>query len=189
MPSSAPSMPFEHAIDVPKGWFDMTALDFVTRLSSNVTFDVPAGRIVHLNSNGEFEMGVHQTGMPLVLLTGSTSFDVANPGTSAAGNFIHQTVLPAGNMTGLVCKGGYEIQSTEFDTTRNYVPGQLLTAAANNSNAATGGVLTNAGTGTGGDVRQFVDPVCGVVARGVLTNHHGVQVLDFWPEWLPGAYV
>lgn len=184
----APDLPYEHAIDIPKGWFHMAALDYTTRLSSNVQFVVPAGRVLHLNAQGEFEPGVHETGMGLIAMTSSAALEVSSPPYTAAGNFVQRTVLPAGEMTGLVCKGGYEVQSTEFDNTRTYVPGDLLTAVASNVDEDTGGVLTNAGSGAGGDVKQFLDPVCGVVARGVLTNHHGVQVLDFWPEWLPGAY-
>jgi hypothetical protein len=48
---------------------------------------------------------------------------------------MHQAIAPTGKMSGLVATGGYEIASTEFDATRNYVPGDLLTAAASISNA------------------------------------------------------
>lgn len=177
----APSLPFEHGFDVKKGWFDMASLDYDAKLSSNVTFVVPRGRVVHLNANGEFEMGAHDTGVAIFLLNGSEDADVSNPGTTAAGNFMHQAVAPTGKLSGVVATGGYEIDNTEFDSTRTYVPGDLLTATASNSNAATGGVLTNNG------VVQFVNPVVGVVSSGKHKNHNGVQTLSFWCVWLPGA--
>ena len=177
----APALPFEHGFDVKKGWFDMAALDYDAKLSSNVTFVVPRGRVVHLNSNGEFEMGAHNTGVAVFLLNGSEDADVSNPGTTAAGNFMHQAVAPTGKLSGVVATGGYEIDNTEFDSARSYTPGDLLTAVANNTNATTGGRLTNE------NVTQFVNPVVGVVSSGKHKNHNGVQTLSFWCVWLPGA--
>lgn len=177
----APALPFEHGFDVKKGWFDMAALDYDAKLSSNVEFVVPRGRVVHLNSNGEFEMGAHNTGVAIFLLNGSEDADVSNPGTTAAGNFMHQAVAPTGKLSGVVATGGYEIDNTEFDSSRTYTPGDLLTATASNSNATTGGRLTNE------NVTQFVNPVVGVVSSGKHKNHNGVQTLSFWCVWLPGA--
>lgn len=184
----APSLMFEHGLDIAKGWFEPAALDFAAPLSANVTFDVPRGRVVHVNDQGEFEMGVGETDMGIFLHNGSEDFDVSNPGTTPAGNFMHQAIAPKGIMSGVVAKGGYEIESTEFDDNQTYIANQLLTATANNTTLATGGVLTNQGSGAGGDVQQFVDPVCGVVSRGRYVNAHGIPVLAFWPEWLPGEY-
>lgn len=176
----APALPFEHGFDVKKGWFDMAALDYDAKLSSNVSFVVPRGRVVHLNANGEFEMGAHNTGVAVFLLNGSEDADVSNPGTTAAGNFMHQAVAPTGKLSGVVATGGYEIDNTEFDSARTYAPGDLLTATASNSNATTGGRLTNE------NVVQFVNPVVGVVSSGKHKNHNGVQTLSFWCVWLPG---
>jgi len=184
----APSLMFEHGIDVAKGWFHPAALDFSTKLSANVTFEVARGRVVHLNSAGEFEMGIGATDMAIFLLNGSDDFDVSNPGTTPSGLFMHQSIAPAGFMSGIVATGSYEIEDTEFDDTLSYAPGDLLTATADNTTEATGGVLTNAGSGGGGDVEQFADPACGVVSRGRFVNAHGVPVLAFWPIYLPGAY-
>lgn len=185
---TAPSLMFEHGLDVLKGWFQPSALDFSAKLSDNVTFDVPAGRVMHVNAAGELETGVGETDMGLFLIQGSTEFDVSNPGTTPAGNFLQQAIAPTGVMTGLVATGGYEIESTEFDTDQEYTQGDLLTAAVANSTLATGGVLTNVGSGGAGDVEQFVDPVCGVVSRGSYNNCHGIAVVAFWSVWLPGAY-
>lgn len=193
MPGTAPSLMFEHALSHPKGWFEPSALDFVAKLSSNVSLLAYGGRVVHVNSAGEFEMGIAGTAMAIFLLQADTDFDVSNPGVTGAGNFMHQAIAPAGNMSGLVATGGYELESTEFDTSPAvaYAPNQLLTALANNSVQATGGVLSNdrnGANGSAGAVRQYVDPVCGVVSRGQFKNEHSVDVLAFWPVYLPAVF-
>lgn len=185
--ASAPGLSFEHGFDVKKGWFDMAALDYDAKLSANVTFIVPRGRVVHLNANGDFEMGAHNTAVAVFLLNGSTDADVSNPGTTAAGNFMHQAVAPTGKLSGVVATGGYEIDNTEYNVARTYVPGDLLTATASNTNAATGGVLTNAGSAASGKVKQYTDPVVGVVSSGAGKNHNGMNTLSFWSVWLPGT--
>jgi len=180
----------EHGLDVKKGWFDMASLDFSASLDSSVTDDVPRGRVVYVNSAGNFVPGISNTGVAIFLLNGSSDADVSNPGTTAAGNFMHQAVAPTGKLSGLVATGGYEIASTEFitsdtvggvTTTRAYAPGELLTAD-------TTGLLTNkkvADINTA--VAQYTDPVVGVVSSGAGANHNGIQSLSFWSVYLPGA--
>jgi hypothetical protein len=172
---------FEHGLDVKKGWFDMASLDYDAKLASAVTFDVPRGRVVHVDSDGSFRPGAHNTGVAIFLLNGSADADVSNPGTTAAGNFMHRAIAPSGKMSGLVATGGYEISTTEFDSAQEYTPGDLLTATASNTDAETGGVVTNE------SVVQYVNPVVGVVSSGKAKNHNGIQALSFWSVWLPGA--
>lgn len=186
---AAPSYDFEHALDARKGWFDVqSTLDHRAKLSANVTFDVPEGRVVHLNSAGEFEMGVSGTQMGIFLINGSGDYDVSNPGTTAGGLFMHRAITPAGYNSGLVAEGGFELVTTEFDADRTYAKNDLLTAGTSNTVSTTGGVLTNAGTAGNGKVLQYTDAACGVVSTGVEENHHGVDVLAFWTTYLPGAY-
>jgi hypothetical protein len=177
MSGVAPSLMFEHMLDPKKGWPSPTALDYDAHIAAAVTFSLQRGRVVHLNAAGEFETGVDQTGMGIFLFPGADDFDVNNPGTTAAGHFMHQQIAPTGKVSGLVAKGGYDLEDTEFDTLQTYVPGDLLTATVANTNAATGGLLTNVGTGAHGDVKQYVDPVCGVVSHGKRVNENGVSVL------------
>jgi hypothetical protein len=181
---------YEHGIDVKKGWFDMAALDFAAKLAAAVTFDVPGGRVVHVNDDGEFEMGIGQTDMAIFLIQGSADYDVSNPGQTLAGNFMHRAIAPTGVMSGVVATGGYELETTEFDadSTVDYDPNTLLTATASNTDEDTGGVITSEGTGAGSRVKQFVDPVCGVVSTGVHTNHNNISTLALWPVYLPGAF-
>jgi hypothetical protein len=183
--SAAPELMYEHGFDAKKGWFDMSALDYSAKLSGNVEFDVPRGRVAHLNEDGEFEMGCHNTGISVFLMQGSLDFDVQNAGTTPAGNFMHKAIMPSGDMSGLVASGGYELDSTEFIKDNDYTAGDLLTAAADNADIDVGGLLTNA---VGSDpVEQFVDPVCGVVSSGKHQNHNRIWTLSFWTVWLPGA--
>ena len=180
----APDQMFEHGLDVKKGWFDMASLDYSAKMASSVSFTVPAGRVVHLELSGGKEVflpGVSSSHMAIFLLNGAGDADVSNPGTPAGGKFMHQAVSPSGKLSGLVATGGYEIASTEFDTTQTYAPGDLLTAGTSTSVASTGGVLTNQ------SAVQYVNAVCGVVSSGASNNHNGVQTLSFWSVYLPAG--
>ena len=188
----APSQMFEHTLRPLKGWFQMAALDKAAKLAAAVTLTAYAGRVVHLNAAGEFEMGVSGRQVPIYLFQGSNLFAVSNPGTTAAGGFMHQAISPIGVLSGLVGIAGYELESTEFETVPNaaYAPNQLLTAGTSNTVQATGGVLSNDRAGAGGSsglVRQYTDAACGVVSDGQSTNEHGVSVLKFWSLYLPAA--
>lgn len=183
--AAAPDLPFEHGLDIKKGWFDMASLDYSAKLG-NVAYTLPRGRVVHLEVVGGQEVflpGVRKTDVAIFLLNGESDPDVSNPGTTASGKFVQQAISPTGKMSGVVATGGYEIDSTEFVTSRTYAPGDLLTAplGAAAGDAATGGVLTNA------SAVQFVNPVVGVVSSGKHKNHNGVDTLSFWSVYLPGA--
>jgi hypothetical protein len=183
----APDLLTEHGLDVKKGWFDMASLDYSAKLAGAVTFAVPRGRVVHVDTDGNFRPGAHAKNIAIFLLNGSEDADVSNPGTTAAGNFMHRAIAPTGKMSGLVATGGYEIATTEYNISRTYVPGDLLTATASNTDSATGGVVTNAGSGSDGKVKQYINPVVGVVSSGATKNHNGINSLSFWSVWLPGA--
>lgn len=187
----------EHLLETPKGWFDGMALDFIAKKSANVTFTLHEGRVVHVATAGEnpqdctFETGVAGTQMPIFVHRRSDGFDVSNPGRTASGGFVHEAIAPAGHMAGLVATGGYELESSEYNSARTYAPNNLLTALVNNTTSTIGGVLDNtdgsnpltvpwAGGGT-------TKAICGVVSRGVFASAHGTNVLAFWPVFLPGT--
>jgi hypothetical protein len=177
-----------HTLEAPKGWPNQHAVDFSAKISANVTIDpVFAGRVVHLNSSGEFEMGlpnvVKAGHMPIFLFQNSDDPDVSNPGGNAATEAgVWVPVAPTGKIMGLVAAGAYELESTEFEpvaTAGAYVPGDVLSATADNTDATTGGRITRNG------IAAYEEPACGVVSRGVITNSHGRSALAFWPVWLP----
>lgn len=177
----APDLMFEHGLDVKKGWFDMASLDYSAKLSSEVEYTLPRGRVVHLTTEGGkevFKPGLTDTSMAIFLLNGSNDADVSNPGTTAGGIFMHQAIAPTGKLSGIVATGGYEISTTEYDKDSevSYSPNSLLTAPRTGG-ADVEGVLT---VGT-----QYTDPICGVVSSGVSKNHNGVMTLSFWSVYLP----
>jgi hypothetical protein len=183
---------FEQALDVPKGWFHLAALDKSAPLENTIltdTTEVPAGRVAHLNSAGEFELGASGTEMPIFLWNGKDHPDVYNDGVSPVTSTTHWIgISPTGVMSGLVATGGYEMQTTEYDGDQTYAPNELLTSSA-------AGVLTNAA------VTQYTTHVVGVTSFHVNednqpatpatgpegTNAHGVSTLTFWPYFLPAA--
>lgn len=194
-----PSQMFDNTLDAVKGWFHEAALDHSGALNTNVTIDpVPQGRVVHLDATGTYSMGVTAAFMPIFLLNSSDDPDVAN-----AGGDYWQAIAPTGKLSGLVATGGYELESTEFLVTgATYAPGQYLSAQALDTDATVGGALSNqddAGV-TEADITAgvaLVNPMlsggatnqacCGTVSAAVAANSHGVNVLRFWPAYIPGV--
>lgn len=183
-----PSQMFDHTLDAVKGWFHEAALDNSAKLSANVTIDpFEQGRVVHLNASSEYESGVANASMAIFLLNSSNDPDVANPG----GDY-WQAIAPTGKMSGLVASGAYELESSEYRSAGTYNPGQLLAAEVANTTAATGGVLSDQDDAAAGLTVPWAgagttQAICGVVSTGVAANSHGINVLRFWPVYLPGT--
>ena len=185
---------FEQALDTKKGWFQMAALDKSAPLGAALlagATEVPAGRVASIDANGEFQLGNggNASAMPIYLWNGKGYMDVSNDGTSPiSGNVNWVAISPTGIMSGLVATGGYELQTTEFDTDLTYAINDLLTADAN-------GVMNN------GDNTQFTHWICGVCSphgqaevesdpgndNPVGANAHGVEVLNYWSYFLPAS--
>lgn len=189
-----PRQMFDHALDAIKGYWEEYALDVQGTLHSSITSEVFAGSVLHIsdivtastsgftvekqagyattNVRLVFKPGTpkvnNQAVMGLFLWQNSTDFDVANDGGDAWVGIIpaRQPVLNC-----LVAKGAYELQSTEYDTTKTYVPNAYLYGNPTN------GQLT---TDSGNNARS----VCGVVSQGVTTNYNEVSVLTFWPVFI-----
>lgn len=187
------SQMFENLLDAPKGWFHLAALDKSAPLEASLQADatpVVAGRCASLNATGEFVLGLDvDHAMAIFLWQGKSDPDVSNYGVSPTTGVQHWiSIGPKGIMNGLVATGGYELQTTEFDTDQDYVPNDLLTPDAD-------GILTNQG------ITLYTTPVVGVCswhnnedaqqtpkATGpVGINAHGVTTLSFWPVYLPGS--
>jgi hypothetical protein len=192
---------FESSLDAVKGWFHLAALDKTAPLDptelENLT-TVPAGRVAHIEEDAAgapmFVLGGGGTQMPIFLWNGSDDADVTNDGVSPTTDVTHWVAIsPAGYMNGLVATGGYELQTTEFDSEQNYLINDPLTSDGD-------GILTNAG------VAQYTTWICGIcsshvngdnqsVGLGAVdapvgpvgTNAAGVLTLTFWPYFLPAA--
>jgi len=169
----------DHFLEGLKGWLQDGEVDYKAPVSSAVTIPVYAGRVVHLNANGEVEMGIPATigagNVPLFVVLGNDlePMNVQGGDTATDPNAF---AAPSLELPLLVSTRGYELASTEYDSAQSYSPGTLLTAANSNTDVNTGGVLKPATLGT--------DPVCGVVSRGVGTWHYK-NALAFWTYYDP----
>jgi hypothetical protein len=181
---AAPVQMTKHVLEVLKGRTLIADLTYSAKLSANVTIDpVYAGRVVHLNSVGELEMGLATTHMALFVFERSDDPDVTNDGGDVASDadaFVK--VKPTGEIMCFVASGGFELASTEFEpeaTAGVYAPNQMLTATASNSSATTGGRLCKGTVST--------HNICGVVSSGVNAPISGRSELRFWSVWLPAG--
>jgi hypothetical protein len=189
---------FEHCLDELKGWPDESALDFDAYLSGLVSVvPVYGGTCVHVNTSGEFQLGIGPIDMGIFLLQGSNELDVSNYG----GNQWYP-IAPTGKMSGLVASGAFELETTEFyqmpsppaPPATEYVPGMQLTAprAADitTGDPTMAGKLFNTvswNTAGGATITNATYGVCAVVSRANHINHHRVPVLSFWPVYCPSA--
>ncbi len=175
---STPGQMFNHTLDVVKGWLpgNMGALDCHGKLSASVTVDpVYAGRVVHKNDEEEFELGVTGSQMAIFLTQNSNDPDVARDSGED-----YSAITPKGNMSGVVATGGYEVATTEYDQEQTYHVNDILRAVASNSNATTGGRLTNA------SFTLFTTAGVGVVSKLPAKNSHRKYVITLWTAYIPG---
>jgi hypothetical protein len=156
---------FDHTLDAIKGWFHMAALDYTAKISANVTVSTYAGRCVHLNASGEFELGALGSQMPIFLLQNGSDNDVINSGGTT----------------------WYPIGPTGFDSAMTYAPNDYLRCKSSSNSSTDGGLLTNdapvaAEAGSGNPTN-----IVGVVSRGVRKRQSDRNnVLAFWTVYKPG---
>ena len=153
-----------------------------------------SGRVGSLNSSGQIQLGLASgKAMPLFIFKGVDQPSVYMPGGDSSKTYwVGGNSFVAGTTAlALVASGGWEIQTTEFDTSKTYACNDLLTV--DNSN----GKVTN------DNVTLYTTPVVGVCSvhenaqnnqepfvtaqppRGVSAN--GIETLTFWSVYLPGT--
>lgn len=185
MPISDTQM-YTHKFDGVKSWFGDWIIDFQAKLSSNVSIVVYAGRCLHLNSAGEWEMGATGHDMPFFVnnTAGSQAPSSGNP--SANGYWY---ALHAATISGVAAVNNFEAETTEYDTALTYLPNQLLRAIASNSVQATGGRLTNASVVKPESASAATSTACvGLVSRAPRkTDFTQPNVLAFWMLYKAGA--
>lgn len=166
-----PTLMTQNTINALKGWPQERPVDYSGVFASSVTSTVPAGSVVHLNSDGEFELGVGtENVMPMFTFFASDSPHVKNDGGDPdTDKNVWVPVQPNGKVLALVAIGAYELVSTQF-VAGSYPPNTLLTSAASGGNA---GKLSAGTLGT--------HMICGQVSRGVVNNNYGYDALAFWP--------
>jgi len=155
-----------------------------------------SGRVGSLNSSGQIQLGLaSNTAMPLFVFKGVDQPSVYSPGGDGTNTYwVGGNSFAAGTTAlALVASGGWEIQTTEFDTSKTYACNDLLTVDSD-------GKVTNA------SVTLYTTPVVGVCSvhenaqnnqepfvtsptaqppRGVSAN--GIETLTFWSVYLPGT--
>jgi hypothetical protein len=156
---------YDHELNVKKGWPSPYAVDYAAEYASGVT-GVKAGMVVSLDANAQFVRGLSAGAMAIFALQNQSDFDV----TTDVGN------MAGGVGSGLVAKGAYELQSTEF-VAGNYAPNDPLTVAT--TPAADVGKLK---VGV-----RYTDDIVGVVSAGQSDSEHNANIkfLAFWPVYLP----
>lgn len=168
----------EQTLNAVKGWPNMAAVDYHAAFAADVIEDytrVPPGSVVHLNEEGEFELGVGTLDvMPMFTFYASDDPVVTNPGGNPAtkkGAWV--AVSPTGQVMALVANGAYELVSTAYDPDDedSLVPNALLTSPL--APSADAGKLKPGVKGT--------DMICGMVSRGVVDNGYGHLAVAFWP--------
>lgn len=184
------SQPYTHQANVIKGPPQIKRLDFQAKISSNVGFDLPSGRMVHLNASGELEPGVKRYQMGMLLMRGVNSVDVS---TASGANYEFYPVNPDGTTVCMVCSGGFEVFTTEFDTAQTYAYNDPLRAPVGNTSgdSATAGVLTNQSviypSQTMASAGTKYTAICGIVSKVPYTQPMTRnQVIGFWTVYLPG---
>jgi hypothetical protein len=182
---------YTNALNILRGWFDDNALTYESTVDAAVVKSpLYGGTVVSLNSSGKFVPGVATTAMPMILKGSSDGFDVSNPGDTEwyAGQ-------PDGTLSAIVAIGGFEVESTEFDTSEaTYAPNTLLTSPTESVVGA--GYEAQAGklykkanwhNGNSGAVAISTHNICGVVSKGRYKNSHSIDVLAFWPVYFPAG--
>ena len=186
---------FQHHYNPVKGWPTQNPVDCDALLSSNVTGNVYSGRIVHKNGSGQFELGAISTQMPIMLIPSGNDPDVTNPspGGGTQPNDWY-AVNPSGKMSGLVAIGGFEVETSEFDTSDTGITyNDLLHApveAQFSGSTANAGMLYKHRNWPGGSTAAIVlntDNICGVVSHPATTNAMQVTTIGLWLWYFPGG--
>lgn len=177
----APSYNYPHGIDIIANHWDHNSLDAAAPLADAVAFDPPSGRVMHLNDDYEFEPGAAGLQVPFYVLNNNNAFDYQAPDeVNSQGNQNALGFGASGKLAGICSLGNVELDTTEFDSERDYAPNDFLTAPTGNSSgaAATAGVVTNQ------NAVPYTNPICGIVHRGVRPRGR-LQVLNLWTYFLP----
>ena len=166
-----------HDLQPIKGWWDEHSLDKSADLALTAGQVGYAGMVVSMNIARTFDLGLECGGVAIFLRQNSYDFDVVGDAGNLVGSGNGGVGAPAPRVSGLVALGSFEVQSTEFDIAdiNGYPPNTPLTAGA--VHTASAGVIRPG--------VAYTDTICGVVSDGVVTNEHGIQVLQFWTAWLP----
>ena len=176
MGNLTPTQMYQHTLVSVKGPGRLNRLDYAA--PPKALEAIAPGMVCSLDDNGQFVAGCGkgttasgQRPMPMFAIQDTDAFD-AN---SDAGNF------SGGVQSALVATGGFEIETTEFNTGETYKPNTMLIP-----DGASAGRITVAGAVAPYGVGA---PVVGIVSKGRNTNYNGIGTLRFWTVFLPSSFV
>lgn len=183
---------FQRQLNIVAGYFGRGMLVKVLPVASGSENKAYAGRCGHINANGQWAAGpvTGRKGPAMFIFRGVNQPDVTNDGYSGiSGLYWWVSGNAQGFVTCIPATGGFELQTTEFDTSQTYNNGDPLTVTNE-------GILTNFGatpfsTFVVGFCAPFtaypenMRPAAGSAIGPVGTNAHGVRVLNFYTAFYP----
>lgn len=177
----------DHMLEIVRGFSSRTLPQLTRPLSANVTVDVHKGRCLHLNASNEWETGCIGGQMPYFAQNASYDSDAMNDA-----NDWGPSAIPSATplITCIPATAAVELATTEFDPDQTYAIGEPLRAIVANTNAVTGGRLTNQGyVGLPGDgtPTDWTNSVGTVSRVPVARQPDRPEVLFFYPHHRPGA--
>lgn len=173
-----PAQSFDHRLNPTSGYWAEHALLYTADKAASESSTIYSGMCAHVHTDGDLKLGVSNYQMGLFVLRGENNLETKNDGGT-----LWYSVRPKVNtttLTTLVATGGYEMETSEFDTAQTYVINQLL-------RGHTDGKLTNKTLANGIIAPYSTSAVCGVVSRAVYTDSLGGSKLPFWSVYLPAS--
>lgn len=181
---------YDHAAVIAHGAHPEYRVEFDAPLKNETASkSVRQGSIVSLNADGEYILGcpggtTFNYPVPCVCLKNAADPDVT---TGVAGTTYRSSTYSAvgGKITAIPCTAGYEIETTEFDTTATYAPNDALTVKLDSS--AQTGLVTKASAqpfkATGSQV------IVGFVSKAKYTaSNYDHDRLSFFTNFIPVAH-
>lgn len=193
---------FVHQLTGRKGYPLWSQLNTKGKVVADQAAAAYAGRAAHFNGDGDFELGARQAQMPLFLTASTQSFDVA----TTAHNSYGGAIIPEGTRGALVATGAYELETTEFDTTKTWNANDPIYSPTagqiTGDDKSKAGLLFKSKNWPGGSDAAYVpgtDKVIGIASWGrrstigpavtgpASTHPNLVPVLAFWPVFQIGS--
>jgi len=195
------SRQLEHAAVIAHGAHPEYRLEFPAEVDDTVAnFDkIYQGSVVSLNASGKYVIGCGVgTGVnyPVPCISMKNVFDpdvtTGKLGTSTFVTGSSFTVLPdyrkttwsavGGVITAIPCTGGYEIETTEFDSDAVYAPNDALIPGTDDKLGKV--VKATASTADVGTA-----PVVGFVSKAAFkVESYGQDRISFWTNFIPASH-
>ena len=165
----------DNTLEVLNGYPTYKPLTHVAKLSASESNEAKQGMVAHLDSSGEWRLGVTGHQMPCFLFNNEDDYDTGggyDGGTPASTFDPFQSTAGLGDSGGigaLVATGGFEVASNKYSGS-TFNPNDVLTAGSDGL-VVVGTVKTHC--------------LCGIVSKGLVSRPAGGNELWFWTYFLP----